>query len=416
MRTINVLATQRMSADDRAKIAASDPAIRLIDAGGWFDGEIRETWTAFAAARYLPPGATGSGSREERDRLLAEAEVIIGGWPFPVDLRARAPRLKWFHQRQAGASNLLGSDLWGSDIVVTTSRGVANSLPIAEYAIAGILHFAMGFNRAVIDREAGAFDHRAYRPLLVQGKTACVVGAGGIGSGDAPGDLAEGDYVIVSVSDVGTGMSEATLARAFEPFFTTKEVGRGSGLGLSMVQGFAAQSGGAVQIASSLGKGTTVELWLPPAERQSRASVSAEPGEFVFRQRQARILVCDDDKDVCSLVGTLLRDLGHLVWEAAKPTLALQILERERPVDLLLVDYAMPEMNGRTVIDRARACQPGLKTLLMTGYAEALRNNGMSEIPVLRKPFKAAELSRRIAEILNELSFDDSAESRNTLH
>src|SRR6267378_4750790 len=125
MRSINILSIQRMSADDRAKIAASDPAIRLIDAGGWFDGEIGETWTAFAAARYLPPGATGSGSREERDRLLAEAEVIIGGWPFPVDLRARAPRLKWFHQRQAGASNLLGSDLWGSDIVVNdlTRRG-----------------------------------------------------------------------------------------------------------------------------------------------------------------------------------------------------------------------------------------------------------------------------------------------------
>src|SRR5215212_4507380 len=95
MRSISVLATQRISADDRAKIEASDSAIRLIDAGGWFEGEIRDTWTAFAAARYLPPGATGSGSREERDRLLAEAEVIIGGWPFPLDLRARAPRLKW---------------------------------------------------------------------------------------------------------------------------------------------------------------------------------------------------------------------------------------------------------------------------------------------------------------------------------
>ena len=166
MRTINVLATQPISADDRAKIEASDPEIRLIDAGGWFDGEIGETWTAFAAARYLPPGATGSGSREERDRLLAETEVIIGGWPFPLDLRARAPRLKWLHQRQAGASNLLGSDLWGGDVMVTTSRGVANSLPIAEYALAGILHFAMGFHRAAIDREAGAFDHRAYRPLL----------------------------------------------------------------------------------------------------------------------------------------------------------------------------------------------------------------------------------------------------------
>jgi phosphoglycerate dehydrogenase-like enzyme len=182
MRSINVLSIQRISADDRAKIEASDLAIQLIDAGGWFEGELRETWSDFAASRYLPPGATGSGSRRERDRLLAEAEVIIGGWPFPLDMRARAAQLKWFHQRQAGASNLLGSDLWGSDVVVTTSRGVANSLPIAEYAVAGILHFAMGLHRAAIDRDAGAFDHRAYQPLLVQGKTACVVGAGGIGS------------------------------------------------------------------------------------------------------------------------------------------------------------------------------------------------------------------------------------------
>jgi phosphoglycerate dehydrogenase-like enzyme len=182
MRSINILAIQRISTGDRAKIEASDPAIRLIDAGGWFEGEIREGWTDFAASRYLPPGATGSCSREERDRLLGEAEVIIGGWPFPLDMRARAPQLKWFHQRQAGASNLLGSDLWGSDVVVTTSCGVANSLPIAEYAVAGMLHFAMGFPQAATDRDAGAFDHRAYRPLLVQGKTACVVGAGGIGS------------------------------------------------------------------------------------------------------------------------------------------------------------------------------------------------------------------------------------------
>lgn len=170
MTSINVLATQRMSAEDRIKIEASDPAVRLIDAGGWFEGEIRESWSDFAASRYLPPGSTGSGSREERDRLLGEAEVIIGGWPFPLDMRARASRLKWFHQRQAGASNLLGSDLWGSDVVVTTSRGVANSLPIAEYAVAGMLHFAMGFHQAATDRDSGTFDHRAYRPLLVQGE------------------------------------------------------------------------------------------------------------------------------------------------------------------------------------------------------------------------------------------------------
>src|ERR1700737_1580992 len=192
MQRINVLSIQRISAEDRAKIEAVDPAIELTDAGGWYDGEIRETWPAFTTARYLAPGAAGSGTREERDRLLAEAEVILGGWPFPLDLRARAPRLKWFHQRQAGASNLLGSDLWGSDIGVTTSRGVANSLPIAEYAVAGILHFAMGFNRATIDREAGAFDHRAYRPLLVQGKTVSVVGAGGVAGAGGMGSEAGG--------------------------------------------------------------------------------------------------------------------------------------------------------------------------------------------------------------------------------
>jgi signal transduction histidine kinase/CheY-like chemotaxis protein len=236
------------------------------------------------------------------------------------------------------------------------------------------------------------------------------------GAGHAPEDLVDGNYVIVSVSDTGTGMSEATLAHAIEPFFTTKEAGRGSGLGLSMVQGFAAHSGGAVHISSSLGKGTTVEMWLPRAEGQLTASVSAEPGELVREQRRARILVCDDDVDVCSLVGTLLRELGHTVWEAPNPILALQILERERPLDLLLVDYAMPEMNGRDVIERARRYQPSLKMLLMTGYAEALHNDGMSGIPILPKPFKAAELSRRIAEILDELSSNDTVQGRETLH
>ena len=181
MPRINVLNIQRLSAADRAKIEAVDPAIRLTDAGGWFDGEYRETWPAFTAARYLRPDATGSGTREERDRLLAEAEIILGGWPFPLDLRARAPRLKWFHQRPAGASNLLRGDLWGSDVIVTTSRGVGSTLAMAEYAVAGILHFAKSLDRAAVDRAAGAFDHRAYRPLLIEGKTACVVGAGGIG-------------------------------------------------------------------------------------------------------------------------------------------------------------------------------------------------------------------------------------------
>jgi len=181
MEMINVLSIQRVSTEDRAKIEAVDPIIQFIDAGGWYDGEIRDTWPAFTSARYLAPKAMGSGTREERDRLLANAEVILGGWPFPLDLRARAPRLKWFHQRPAGASNLLRGDLWGSNVLVTTSRGSGNTLAMAEYALAGILHFAKGLHRAALDRDAGAFAHRAYRPLLLQDKTACIVGVGGIG-------------------------------------------------------------------------------------------------------------------------------------------------------------------------------------------------------------------------------------------
>jgi glyoxylate/hydroxypyruvate reductase A len=181
MQTVNVLSIVRLAPADRAKIEAVDPAVRLTDAGGWFDGEYRETWPAFASARYLAPRAIGSGSRTERDRLLADAEVILGSWPFPLDLRARASRLKWFHQRPAGASNLLLGDLWGSDIVATTSRGAGNTLAMAEYAVAAILYFAKGLRHAAEERVDGKFDFRAYRPLLIDGKTACVVGAGGIG-------------------------------------------------------------------------------------------------------------------------------------------------------------------------------------------------------------------------------------------
>ena len=181
MRPVEIVSIQRISAADKARIEAVAPGVHVIDAGGWFDGEIRDTWPAFTAQRYLAPSAAGSGTRTERDALLGGAEIIIGGWPFPLDLRARSPKLKWFHQRPAGASNLRLGDLWGSDVTVTTSRGAANALAMAEYAIAGVLYFAKGFNTAIAAKAAGEFNHRAYRPWLLDGKTLCVVGAGGIG-------------------------------------------------------------------------------------------------------------------------------------------------------------------------------------------------------------------------------------------
>jgi CheY-like chemotaxis protein len=225
-------------------------------------------------------------------------------------------------------------------------------------------------------------------------------------TGVSPPDLSSGDYLIVSVSDTGTGMNPETLARAFEPFFTTKEAGHGSGLGLSIVHGFAAQSGGSVRLTSSLNNGTNVDLWLPRADNDSIKCDDPEPETFITESSQSRILVCDDDADVRAVVGAFLRDGGYVVWEAENPFLALEIIEREWPIDLLIADYAMPEMNGLAVIDRAQARHHGLRVLLMSGHADVLHAGGVSGIPLLAKPFRVAELKRRITETLQAPSSD----------
>jgi phosphoglycerate dehydrogenase-like enzyme len=176
-----IVSLMRLSPADRQLILDVDPSLRVTEAAGWFDGEYRDTWPAFTIGRYMSATAAGHGTRAERDALLAGADIVLGGWPYPLDLRARAPRLKWFHQRPAGASNLLRGDLWGSDVTVTTSRGSANGLAIAEFAVAGMMHLAKGLQNAALERQAGTLDARAYRPVTLDGKTALVVGAGGIG-------------------------------------------------------------------------------------------------------------------------------------------------------------------------------------------------------------------------------------------
>jgi len=181
LRTVNVLVIQPVGDEEMTQIARVDARVCLIDARGWFDDEIRQTWPPWSVDRYLGRRPCPPSTRAERDRLLAEAEVILGGWPFPLDLRSRAPRLRWFHQRPAGASNLRRGDLWDSDVIVTTSRGQGNTGAMAEYVLACFLHFARGLHRAYHDRQLQHFEHGTYRPILVEAKTVCVIGAGGIG-------------------------------------------------------------------------------------------------------------------------------------------------------------------------------------------------------------------------------------------
>ena len=179
--SINILSLTPLPEAVQDQIRQADSSVRLTMAPGWFDGEIRETWPAFTSARYLRAEARGHATRAERDRLLGTAEILLIGFPFPLDIRARAPALRWVHQRPAGTSNLRRGDLWGSDIVVSSSRGHAHNLPIAEYTLAGILHFAKGLHIAEIEREERRFQAASYRPTQLAGKTVCIVGAGGIG-------------------------------------------------------------------------------------------------------------------------------------------------------------------------------------------------------------------------------------------
>lgn len=181
MDSIEVLIIEPISDEALAGIAGVDRRVHVVDARGWFGEEIQATWPSRTVDRYLGRRSSTPSSQSDRDRVLATAEVVLGGWPFPLDLRSRAPRLRWFHQRPAGASNLLNGDLWGSDVLVTTSRAHGNILPMAEYVLACFLHFARGFQQAEVDRHQERFDARAYEPVLLAGKTVCVVGVGGIG-------------------------------------------------------------------------------------------------------------------------------------------------------------------------------------------------------------------------------------------
>jgi PAS domain S-box-containing protein len=215
-------------------------------------------------------------------------------------------------------------------------------------------------------------------------------------------DLPAGDYVVLSVTDTGTGISADALDKVMEPFFTTKEVGKGSGLGLSMVYGFAKQSNGAFRLKSQLGRGTIAELWLPraPGANQTKAEPAPER-----RRRKAvrarRILLVDDHPEVRSTTAAVLKDLGHEVQEAANGAEALRALrDRDCDYDLLITDYAMPHLSGTEFLREARELCPGVPALIITGYAatDAIcdRPDG---VEVLLKPFTANKLEGTLERI-----------------
>jgi CheY-like chemotaxis protein len=208
-----------------------------------------------------------------------------------------------------------------------------------------------------------------------------------------------GDFVLLALSDNGSGMSESVVARAFEPFFTTKEVGKGTGLGLSAVHGVAQQSGGTATIRSRLGEGTTVSIFLPRATRVTTSGAAPDaPRPLERAVIQARILLVDDDSDVREFVAASLRTLGHQVIERETGWSAIEALQDDAEIDLLIVDYAMPALNGAEVARRVGETRPSLPILLITGYTDAQSIDLPAGVVTLKKPFRIAELERLVTE------------------
>jgi PAS domain S-box-containing protein len=207
-------------------------------------------------------------------------------------------------------------------------------------------------------------------------------------------DLTAGDYVLISVSDTGTGMPPEVLARACEPFFTTKERGKGSGLGLAQVYGMVRQSGGALRIMSTVGEGTTVELYLPRSVQEVKPESEHQEDAYQRTQSGAKVLVVDDHDDVREVIVAQLEALGYRVIQAASGRTALEFLHGNPPgADVLIADYAMPGMSGIDLARAVRVACPDLPVIIVTGYVDTIGvDRRIDDAILLQKPFRMNEL------------------------
>jgi CheY-like chemotaxis protein len=218
-------------------------------------------------------------------------------------------------------------------------------------------------------------------------------------------EVVAGDYVMIAVSDTGTGMPPDILARVFEPFFTTKGPDKGTGLGLSMVFGFVKQSSGHISIYSEPGQGTTVRLYLPRAVGAIPSSSHRISEPVLLPRGSGTVLVVEDEANLREVACAVLQDLGYTVLEAANGEEALRLVDADKPsLDLVLIDVVLPgAMNGRELASRLAELQPGLRVLFMSGYTEnAIVHQGRLDggVMLLGKPFSREQLARKVADAL----------------
>ena len=245
------------------------------------------------------------------------------------------------------------------------------------------------------------------RDAMAAGGTLTISTANGvIGEADTDDGAVPGHYVSLSVCDTGSGMTEATMARVFEPFFTTKEVGRGTGLGLSMVYGFVKQSGGHLRIESSLGRGTTVTMYLPKYSGDDVLEEATPPSRVAQAGTGETILVVEDDDGVRTHSCEALTELGYAVHPAADAAAAIEIIDSAIRIDLVFTDVVLPgDLNGRDIAEHCRAARPDTPIVFTSGYSRDAIGDHHRLLPgvdLLAKPFSFADLAAKVRTVLDQ--------------
>jgi signal transduction histidine kinase len=296
------------------------------------------------------------------------------------------PKVLDLNQTIAGMRDLLHSTMGGSIRIETSlATGLWHALVDPTQLELAVL------NLAINARDA----------MGVGGLLTVSTGNATLAAPNTPEEPAAGDYVEVCVSDSGSGMAPNIRARVFEPFFTTKEIGKGSGLGLSQVLGFAKQSNGGVRIDTVENEGTSIRIFLPRSDHATERIERIAPAGSVNFYLKARILIVDDDDAVRQVAADMLRELEYEVVEAGSAGAAFDLLQSPGKIDLVLLDFAMPGMSGAEVARWVRTKYPQLPILFVTGYADRALLSGISESQTIGKPFRSEDLAERIGGALN---------------
>lgn len=363
------------------------------------------------------------GSLETMDRKLGklapDPEIAkirkVGEFAMRAVERAATltERLLAFSRQQPLAPRAIDPNKLVADLSEVLRRTLGETIRLETALADDICHTSADQNQlenALLNLAVNA------RDAMPEGGTLTIETANTLLDEDYVRDLDEpidpGPYVMFAVSDNGTGMDPATLARAFEPFFTTKEIGRGTGLGLSQVYGFVRQSQGYVRLYSELGAGTTVKLYLPrlsggaPDVRRSERPADIEHG------RGEVVLLVEDDESLRVHGAATLRELGYVVVAAANGDEAIRLAEDRPHIDLLFTDIVLPGgMNGRELAEILLGRQPDLRVLYTSGYTQnaVIRNGQLEEgVELLTKPYSYAELSRRIRAVMDGRPKDET--------